>query len=540
MARTSSLLASTTPSVIAPADVTIGHVQLRDLIICPREAGIVNYVHKKSIIEHDLHDPDLAPRPIADLTFVPNTLSSLTLSESPHTLLAAGGQDTEIHLSLHSPSRARALWQFSRKLTGSINNSVLLARAFDSSHEPRLVVSNNDWTVRLYDVPLRVRWAQDLKCCGTLRLEEPVNHSSISPDGRTLLSVGDSPRIYLHSLLGSAQLSFNRVTTLQIPPAISIHPNSLVASFSTAWSADGLKFAVACQEGVIAIWDVRSTKPLKVLHTSRERGGGDNGWMSDDPWDWTRRASRAPGWGARSVKFGCGGVGGRAGHEVMTYTEHTNLLHVLDARTFETEEIIRVPNISGSKSPPAHTHSPPSVRHSGGRLSARASRRDDSIVIIPSRGAPPRTTSWMSAPPSRMSDRTGGSDEGDTMDLDELEVDCLSRGGSPPPMNSYRPSSPYRPISPSPLSSQTYRPASPPYRPMTPSFHPYARTSRRTHGEEGEVERAGSVAEYEDVDIAGTCFDPTGAFLYVGTTTGVAEWAVRGSEKRWWGSGQWA
>jgi hypothetical protein len=75
---------------------------------------------------------------------------------------------------------------------------------------------------------------------------------------------------------------------------------------------------------------------------------------------------------------------------------------------------------------------------------------------------------------------------------------------------------------------------------MTPSFHPYPRTLRRTHGEEGEVERAGTVAEYEDVDIAGTCFDPTGAFLYVGTTTGVAEWAVRGSEKRWWGSGQWA
>jgi hypothetical protein len=80
MARTSSLLASTTPSVIAPADVTIGHVyacfysswllatkfpcrQLRDLIICPREAGIVNYVHKKSIIEHDLHDPDLVRYP---------------------------------------------------------------------------------------------------------------------------------------------------------------------------------------------------------------------------------------------------------------------------------------------------------------------------------------------------------------------------------------------------------------------------------------------------------------------------------------------
>jgi len=60
---------------------------------------------------------------------------------------------------------------------------------------------------------------------------------------------------------------------------------------------------------------------MKVLHTNRARGGDDSGWMNDDPWDWPRGNSRAPGWGARNVKFGCGGVDGRAGHEIMTYTE---------------------------------------------------------------------------------------------------------------------------------------------------------------------------------------------------------------------------
>jgi hypothetical protein len=145
-----------------------------------------------------------------------------------------------------------------------------------------------------------------------------------------------------------------------------------------------------------------------------------------------------------------------------------------------------------------------------------------------------------------LTDRTSGGDDGDTMDLDELEVDCLSRGGSPPPTNPFRPSSPYRPVSPSPLSSQLYRyasppyrhPDSPPYRPATPLFHPYRRTPRLIQGE--EVERIGTALEREDVDIAGTCFDPTGGFLYAATTGGVAEWTVRGSGKRWWGSGQWA
>jgi hypothetical protein len=72
------------------------------------------------------------------------------------------------------------------------------------------------------------------------------------------------------------------------------------------------------------VWDVRSTKPLKVWQTDKTRSGTDllggngaaSGWLSDDPWDWTRGGSRAPGWGVRSVKFGPA-----AGREVMIYTE---------------------------------------------------------------------------------------------------------------------------------------------------------------------------------------------------------------------------
>jgi hypothetical protein len=35
-----------------------------------------------------------------------------------------------------------------------------------------------------------------------------------------------------------------------------------------------------------------------------------------------------------------------------------------------------------------------------------------------------------------------------------------------------------------------------------------------------------------EVHIAGTCFDPTGGFLYVATADSVAEWAVRSSGER--------
>lgn len=161
-----------------------------------------------------------------------------------------------------------------------------------------------------------------------------MREASISPDGRTLLSVGDSPKIYLHHLTGGSRLTFDHIITLNVPPPddTRLYSATLAASFSTAFSADGIKFAVASQEGVVAVWDVRSTKPVKVIQTDKTRlptghfGNGEaSGWLSADPFEWTRGNSRAPDWGARNVKFSPGGVYGRPGPELMTFTEVTLL-----------------------------------------------------------------------------------------------------------------------------------------------------------------------------------------------------------------------
>jgi len=166
--------------------------------------------------------------------------------------------------------------------------------------------------------------------------------------------VGDSNKVYFHRISGGAQLTFTPITNLVIPPPdvipLGFSSSSLVASFSTAFSRDGSKFAVASQEGVIAVWDVRSTKPIKVFHTDKSRGmrpmvgnGAASGWLSDDPWEWTR-GTKAPGWCARNVKFN-GGEGAKLGKEVMVFTEHTSVVHVVDALTFETHDIVRLPSI---------------------------------------------------------------------------------------------------------------------------------------------------------------------------------------------------
>lgn len=136
--------------------------------------------------------------------------------------------------------------------------------------------------------------------------------------------MGDSNTVYFHAISGGSQLAFSPLCTVPLPPLTSPSHfwRSLTASFSTAFSADGTKFAVASQEGMVAVWDVRNTKPLKIYETNKTRlpsglaTGGATIWMSDDPWEWTRGSSRAPGWSARSVKFSAG-----KGHETMAFTE---------------------------------------------------------------------------------------------------------------------------------------------------------------------------------------------------------------------------
>jgi len=158
----------------------------------------VNYVQTTSIFEQNLFRSG-SKRAIANLPFVPNTLSALCLPDSTTTLIAAGGQDAELHLSLHSSSSSssgslsphhhrssRPHWQYQTQLQGSINNSVMLTslsltKANVSSVEPRVAVSNNDCSVKFFEVNIRSSdtTASRLKDLGVLRIDVPVNHCEL-------------------------------------------------------------------------------------------------------------------------------------------------------------------------------------------------------------------------------------------------------------------------------------------------------------------------------------------------------------------------
>ena len=129
-------------------------------------------------------------RILSHLHFTPNSLTHLPVGVND-TLIAAGGQESEIHLSLHTSSssrssRTRQVWEFESPLRGSINNSVLLTSlnltgGNESSVEPRVGVSNNDGSVKLYSIPMRVHNnRRKLLEVGVIKLDVPINHCMCS------------------------------------------------------------------------------------------------------------------------------------------------------------------------------------------------------------------------------------------------------------------------------------------------------------------------------------------------------------------------
>nr|GAT47416.1 predicted protein [Mycena chlorophos] len=434
--------------------------QLRDVLIYPREWGI----HRAPLPTHSLRSLD-----------------------SGHTLLAAGGQDAEIHLSLlRDGSSSHTDWQFSTHLDGSINNSILLTSLSltdspESSVEPRMAVSNNDRVVMFFDVPIRAQPAR-IAQVGSVRMNVPINHSSISPDGRTLLSVGDSSKVFLHRLKGGGYVTASPIATLTLPPTPlnGAASPALVASFSTAFSADGSKYAVASQEGSVAVWDVRSSNPLKVFLTDKTRGNTTNtAW---DPQEWNHWKTPGPGWSTRTVKFG-----GRPERELMMFTEHTSLVHVVDAWTFEREEVVQMPTYQPLRSP--ETSSAASIlRTLEETFRVHEADGEDEVLVIPPLG---------------------------DHNVEQEVRRVLQEHG---------------------LRSR-----------MRPRFHEQQQQAAHSHpfshahspSPEPPYTSLPDNSLATEPDLAGACFDPSGAYVYAASKVGVAEWKVRGAEKRWWSGGSW-
>ncbi|WVQ78405.1 hypothetical protein IAT38_000491 [Cryptococcus sp. DSM 104549] len=210
---------------------------------------------------------------------------------------------------------------------------------------------------------------------GGTRFGVATNHSSLSPDLKHMVSVGDSTDVNLFEVVDGGR-EFRK---------IAVYNAATDAGFSTAWSKDGRKFAVASQDGQVTVWDHRSSRPLAVFHTSpdspassqpsflddvtanyhRLNEAGDEpteetlGWnvvhaqshiVLRDPVTGTPRtgSSTSGKEAARVVKFSPEG----SSRDLMVFSEENSNIHIIDARTFATHVIVPVPSVpNGSVDP---------------------------------------------------------------------------------------------------------------------------------------------------------------------------------------------
>lgn len=119
-----------------------------------------------------------------------------------------------------------------------------------------------------------------------------------------MVAVGDTNQVFLYNITASGQ--YELVQTLTTVKD---------AGFSCAWDYSSTKFAVGCQDGFTCVWDVRRSKKLAQLQSQQSNGRG----------------------AIRSVKFSQSGS-----VDLLAFTEHTSFVNVVDTRTLETRDILRI------------------------------------------------------------------------------------------------------------------------------------------------------------------------------------------------------
>ncbi|KAL0392545.1 UNVERIFIED_CONTAM: putative WD repeat-containing protein C2A9.03, partial [Sesamum radiatum] len=116
---------------------------------------------------------------------------------------------------------------------------------FDSSSGIHFMTSNNDCGVREYDM-------ERFQLLNHFRFPWPVNHTSISPDGKLVAVVGDD----VNGLLVDAR---NGKTVASVA-------GHLDYSFASAWHPDGRIFATGNQDKTCRVWDLRNLHtPVAIL-----------------------------------------------------------------------------------------------------------------------------------------------------------------------------------------------------------------------------------------------------------------------------------
>ncbi|GAA5993078.1 hypothetical protein JCM10908_003093 [Rhodotorula pacifica] len=393
------------------ATTTSSHPQLRDLLVHIPEAGNAGGIASvcyDSICSVDCYAS--APPEYTPLKFSPSVIATgmglIAAGGQSSELALKSATPGSDWCFQHIPTASLATSTGVRTLhSGSINNGIFICPAPTSPATPRVLVSSNDEMIKVFEVEgtppdyraarrrrererkegwsvVEATWAAERgePVCGPaaagpsglrrasragcmaesnseddveeqpsydegsacrlvprpdqdIRLSTAVNHCSVSKDGKWLIAVGDTNEVFLYSVPRSDSDQYELAHTFTA---------SSDASFSTDWNEDNRTFAVASQDGFVHVFDIRSLPSCSRPASPTLRAASSSPRKVAE----LKTSQDGPAGAARKVKFSPGGRKLDAG--LMAFTEHRNRIHIVDARTFETYQILDVPLVSSA------------------------------------------------------------------------------------------------------------------------------------------------------------------------------------------------
>ncbi|GAA5897154.1 WD40 repeat domain-containing protein [Sporobolomyces salmoneus] len=388
---------------------TASHPQLRDLLVytpstTPDSNSILTATYD-SLASHSLYN-DRTPR------YTPLGFSPCCVTQGCG-LVAAGGQNSEIVLKSieadqtwcyqYIPHPSSSSDPHIGNVQGSIVNSLNISPSPANPSQPRLLLSSNDEMIKVFDVvgdvpdwksskrvresrrrerkrgwtsivdqtyqPKTIRDDEDDQeeeseeeveestsfnrggeCkliprpeLDILHLSTPINHCSLSSDGTKLVAVGDTDQVFLFDVRGD---EYQLRTIIQGEDGARRD-----ASFSTDWD-DGHCFVVGSQDGFVTVYDQRQL-PSSSSSTTSQRTR-----RTVAEFETTQRL-QGPTGAVRKVKFSPGGRGNFEGG-LLAFTEHRRRIHLIDARNFETSQILEIPTCASSSTYHSQLQDPPS------------------------------------------------------------------------------------------------------------------------------------------------------------------------------------
>ncbi|GJP79072.1 hypothetical protein CLOP_g9317 [Closterium sp. NIES-67] len=151
-------------------------------------------------------------------------------------LMAAGGFNGEM-VCKRLDSGAEGGVAYAGRITrdeSAITNAVEIFES--ASGAVRVLTSNNDCLVREFD-------ADSFAILSRHHLPWPINHTSVSPNGKLVVVVGDDPDAFLMD-----------ATSGRVVAPLAGHVDY---SFASAWHPNGLTFATGNQDTTCRVWDLR-------------------------------------------------------------------------------------------------------------------------------------------------------------------------------------------------------------------------------------------------------------------------------------------